>query len=252
MPRIARKSLGTNFYHIIVQGINREYIFSNNKYIEKYIELMTKYRYKYTKVKMIAYCIMNNHAHMLIYSDCVEEMGNFMKALNISYARYYNDEERRVGYVFRDRYLSQPIYEENYLYKCINYIHKNPVVAKIVNKESEYTYSSYNEYINKEGIVTKEILKLIFGTEENYLKVFLTINEEEGSFIDCEGEREKPEEIINYYCTSIRKELTDIINNEEILKEMLSYLIGTKKISKHKLEKLLGVNRHRITRLLGS
>ena len=38
MPRIPRQSLKTYFYHIITQGINKEYIFNNEKYIKKYIE----------------------------------------------------------------------------------------------------------------------------------------------------------------------------------------------------------------------
>lgn len=40
MPRIARSSLGTSFFHIIVQGINKEYIFDKEEYINKYLELM--------------------------------------------------------------------------------------------------------------------------------------------------------------------------------------------------------------------
>ena len=36
MPRQARKDLGTSFIHVMVQGVNKEYIFYKEEYIEKY------------------------------------------------------------------------------------------------------------------------------------------------------------------------------------------------------------------------
>ena len=39
MPRIARKDLGTAFLHLMVQGVNKEYIFYKKEYIEKYLKM---------------------------------------------------------------------------------------------------------------------------------------------------------------------------------------------------------------------
>ena len=42
MPRIARNSIETPFLHVMVQGVNKEYIFNNDKYIKMYLELVEK------------------------------------------------------------------------------------------------------------------------------------------------------------------------------------------------------------------
>ena len=42
MLRIARKDSKSNFYHVIVQGINREYIFDTDFNIKKYKELIIR------------------------------------------------------------------------------------------------------------------------------------------------------------------------------------------------------------------
>ena len=42
MPRIARNDSISQFYHVIVQGINKEYIFKNSQYINKYKEIIVK------------------------------------------------------------------------------------------------------------------------------------------------------------------------------------------------------------------
>ena len=44
MPRQARKDLGTSFIHVMVQGVNKEYIFYKEEYIEKYMEIIKKHK----------------------------------------------------------------------------------------------------------------------------------------------------------------------------------------------------------------
>ena len=38
MPRIPKEYINTSFFHIMVQGINKEYVFNNNKDKEKYLK----------------------------------------------------------------------------------------------------------------------------------------------------------------------------------------------------------------------
>ena len=68
MPRLARKDFKTPFLHVMVQGINKEYIFSKDDYIKTYLELLHKYL-KDFPITIIAYCIMHNHAHLLVYVE---------------------------------------------------------------------------------------------------------------------------------------------------------------------------------------
>ena len=100
MSRIARKYLNTSFFHVMSQGINREKIFYKKSYCKKYLNLMQENEKKYN-VEIIAYCVMSNHVHMLIYAEKINNLSNFMRMINTSYARYFNWYENRVGYVFR-------------------------------------------------------------------------------------------------------------------------------------------------------
>lgn len=101
MPRLARKNLRSNYLHIIVQGIDRKYIFNSDRLKKEYKSILKRNLNK-TNINMLAYCIMDNHAHMLIYSEKIEEITKLMQRTNTSYVRLYN----RVGYVFRDRYYT--------------------------------------------------------------------------------------------------------------------------------------------------
>ena len=116
MPRYPRNYIKTHFFHIITQGINKNYIFENPEDIKYYIKIMYKLSKEY-KIKLIAYCIMNNHAHMLLEVNELDNLIKYMHSINTRYGKYYNKRYNRVGYVFRDRYKSEGIYNEKHLYK---------------------------------------------------------------------------------------------------------------------------------------
>lgn len=142
MPRIPRMYLNTEYFHVITQGINKSYIFDSSTDIKYYIKSMYDIKEKYN-IEIIAYCIMNNHAHILIKSAVIKNLSKYMHNLNTRYGCYYNKKYKRVGYVFRDRYKAEGIYTEGHLYSCIKYIYANPVKAGLCNKPEEYLYSNY-------------------------------------------------------------------------------------------------------------
>ena len=226
MPRIARKNLNTPFIHVIVQGINKEYIFSKDEYIETYLNIFAKNK-KIYDFTVIAYCIMNNHAHFLIYTENIKDFGKFMQKTNLIYAQRYNKEENRCGVLFRNRYCTEPIYDKNYIINCIKYIHDNPVKAKMVLKCEEYRYSSYRDYINNTGVTQSEIMKEIFGQNCDYLELFNRVDDMR--FIDIN--EESLDEKIKYIIKGINKfkkenniELYDILSDECLFKKLIYFL----------------------------
>lgn len=152
MPRIARQDLQTTFYHIMVQGIDRESIFESKENKTEYIKRIENQKIK--EVKIYSYCVMSNHAHFLVYVEKITDLSLMMKRINTSYAAYYNRKTNRAGYVFRNRYRSQGIFDERYLISCMVYIHNNPVKAGFIKNIKDYDYSSYNEYLKSESKIT--------------------------------------------------------------------------------------------------
>ena len=193
MPRVSRTSINSKYIHVITQGIKKEYIFKNDKYKKEYTKLLNDILNEYENTKLLAYCIMDNHAHLLIYTDKIEELSKIMSRVNTSYGIFYNKHRMRVGYVFRNRYYTQEIADKEHLFNTLAYIHKNPVKAGMVKNENQYKFSSYKNYIQKN--VNIEDIKLIFGTED-YLKQFKFIHKNFSSenIVDVKEEQEKSEE----------------------------------------------------------
>ncbi|MBP3503029.1 MAG: transposase [Clostridia bacterium] len=175
MSRIPRNSLDSTFFHVIVQGINKEKIFYKDLYKETYLKKLLDKQEEY-KINIIAYCVMDNHTHTVIYTENISNLSNYMKSINISYSRFYNKLETRVGYVFRNRFLSEPILNQKYLINCLKYVHCNPIKANLVTYEGDYKYSSYNDYLNFTGIVNNSTLDLINLDKKDYKSILLENN----------------------------------------------------------------------------
>lgn len=222
MPRKARKNFNSNYYHVIVQGINKEYIFNNNHQIKEYKRILLK-KLKDSQITILAYCIMNNHAHLLIYAENVLALSKYMQKVNLSYSQRYNKMNNRVGYVFRDRYYTEEILDKRQLFNCIRYIHNNPVKAKMVNNCGEYPYSSYLEYCNsKMELINNKSLDILFNGNKNYKKEFYNMHFQskiEEDFFDI---KEKSiEDLIKETEDKYNKNILEFKENKEVMIEFL-------------------------------
>lgn len=244
--RLSRKDYAASFFHVMVQGHNKEYIFEKDKNKKKYLKLMKENE---KEIEILAYCIMGNHVHMLIHTSKIGDMSKFMHKVNSEYAMYYNYIEKgRVGSVYRDRYKSEPIYDERYFFKCINYIHKNPVRANIVSKCEKYEYSSYNDYINKIGCAGKEMLKKLFNNQ-NYIEVLNMYNKNVNLFLDIEKEN-KIDDAINDYLEITNKKIIQILDDEKNLKNLIMHIKNITNVTYDEIQEKFNISRNRIANIL--
>lgn len=250
MPRSARKYLKNPYIHIIVQGINKEYIFKENSHKTSYKTILKKNLVQ-TNINILAYCIMDNHVHILAHSDEVKEITKLMQKTNTSYAKLYNKKHNRVGYVFRDRYYTQMILSKNHLYNCIVYIHNNPVKANIVKDKSDYLYSSYLEYLGQKELITRKSIELVFDSKEDYLEIFNQIHQrtEIEDVADIQ-ELKTVNEVIDEFVVQNNKSLEQIKLNEILFSKLLMKLRHSAAISLRGMSKIFNINKDKLNKII--
>lgn len=146
MPRTARKKSSTGIYHVMLRGINRQSIFLDEIDYDKFIYTLKDVK-EASHCNFYAYCLMENHVHLLVKEN-EEDISKTVSKIASSFVLWYNRKYKRVGYLFQDRFKSEPVETENYFYTVIRYIHQNPVKAEICLTPGEYKYSSYSEYFS--------------------------------------------------------------------------------------------------------
>lgn len=216
MPRTSRKNLKSYYKHVMVQGIEKQYIFGEERYIKKYKEIILE-KLQESPVTILAYCIMHNHSHLLIHSETPEEISKFMQKVNTAYSMYYNKINNRVGYVFRNRFKSQEIFSQGQLYTCLKYIHNNPVKANIVEKMQDYKYSSYNEFLRgKHQIINDKSIEILFGKEKDFRPMFEIIHNK--SIVIQEQETLDVKNFVKQFEKKHKIKIEELKNNRGLLK----------------------------------
>lgn len=163
MPRRERKKSKTGIYHVILRGINKQRIFEDNEDYKKFLYKLKDCK-KISGFELYAYCLMSNHVHLLI-REGMEELGGIFRRIGASYVYWYNWNYSRRGHLFQDRYKSEVVEDNQYLFTVLRYIHQNPVKAGMVKKVEDYPWSSFREYTEKENICDTHFLLSLFSED---------------------------------------------------------------------------------------
>ena len=148
MPRPIRSKTNFSIYHVMIRSVDGILLFRDDYDKEQFLLRLKRYKKKYG-FKLYAYCLMDNHAHMVIDSAGAD-ISRLMHGLNLSYAKYYNIKYERRGHVFSDRFRSEIIDNDKYILQASKYIHKNPRKLKGWGKKVFlYPYSSAPIYLGE-------------------------------------------------------------------------------------------------------
>jgi|SRR3989344_2976181 len=189
------------FYHIYNRGDNKENIFydaqdfiaflfrlglglgfEQKELCDHPLTAATSSRIRITNAtknsfKIHAFCLMNNHFHILIEQCSDIPISKLISKICTSYAMYINRKHKRVGHIFQDQFKAVLIESDPQLMWTSAYIHMNPVKDGLVKHPSEYIWSSYNDYVNGRGlpIVHTDFLKSTFIDIDNFEKETISL-----------------------------------------------------------------------------
>lgn len=222
----------------MLRGINRQIIFEEKEDYLKLIETLKKFK-EISGYKLFAYCLMNNHVHLLLKTE-QEDLDLIMKRIAGSYVYWYNWKYKRKGHLFQDRFKSEPVEDNQYFLTVLRYIHQNPIKACLCKTCGEYEYSSYKEYENAAEFVDTEfcfdlIEKEYFAEYNNTYNedVCMEFEEEVFRLTDAEAQQiirkiSKCENTTEFQCLPVenRNEILVKLRNEGLSIRQISRLTG--------------------------
>ncbi len=149
MARTKRLYYSNVVYHVTLRGNNRQMVFKEDADKVEFLKTLTRFKERF-QYKLFGFVIMDNHPHLLIEVNGINNISKIMQAIALSYSQKFRRKYKYTGYVWQGRFKSNVIGSDEYILHCLEYIHNNPVRAKIVNHPGEYRWSSYRLY--HEGI----------------------------------------------------------------------------------------------------
>ena len=243
MSKYLREFSNSKIYHIIIKGIDESTIFYDDEDRNVFLNKLkiSKKKYKY---KVLTYCLMSNHVHLVISIEN-ENLSKGIQSLIIRYASYFNKKYDRKGPFVQNRFNSKKVESQRYFLEVCRYVHRNPEKAGI-EKTDKYKWSSYHEYIGKEKIIDKRFLMHYLGNDIN-------------NFTEYTTKKESKQEVNRLAEFEMIRKLSDDIVIKIILEkfkfnsvdEIINYFKNEKNHEKIKvLKEIQGTNVTQISRII--
>ncbi len=229
------KFIEGNFYHIYNRGVEKRNVFLDAADRFRFVRCLVEFndertiadaichrnvgedrRLEYSLhrrksenplVKILAFCLMPNHFHLLL--EQIKENGivAFMQKLGTGYTMYFNKRHERVGHLFQGRFKATHAQDYAHLSHLPFYIHCNPLGSKFPEWRNcsdndafhlekalafleSYRWSSYLDYVGHDNfpeVLDKEFLtELIGGPERFKEEVIRWLKEKKGGLDSLE------------------------------------------------------------------
>lgn len=112
-------------------------------------------------IELLAYCIMPNHFHLLVYNIDEKGMIELMRRTMTAYVMNFNKRHSRSGALFQNTYKASLISSDAYLWHISRYIHLNPQDIGVDYRTYEYSsYPYYTHARQADWINTDRVLSL--------------------------------------------------------------------------------------------
>ena len=249
MPSRPREISSLGIYHVVYRGVNKQQIFEDEDDYGKFLTVLHKYQ-SICGYKIIAYCLMSNHIHLLIKPGKIPLARIFQRVIP-SFVYWYNKKYERVGNLFQSRFRSSAVNNISQLLTVIRYIHQNPIKAAICDHPSQYRYSSYKKYFDDDLIDDSFVRSEV--SAEFFNSFNCAENDDQCMDIDDERPRMKDERATNIMqrlsgCSNVTEfQQLDVKSRNEVLYDM--WMAG---ISMSQANRVTGVSYGVIRKVIAS
>ena len=95
-------------------------------------------------MRILAYCLMPNHFHFVLYPSNARDMSKFIQWLTLTHTQRWHqtNNTKGTGHLYQGRYKSFLIQDDNHLISVIRYVERNPLRARLVKKAENWGFGS--------------------------------------------------------------------------------------------------------------
>ncbi len=143
MPRYPRAAPGGYVYHVLNRGVARLPLFEKPGDYEAFERVIAESLRKHP-TRILAYCLMPNHWHFVIWPQADGELTAFLRWLTHTHTQRWHAHYHTsgTGHVYQGRFKAFPVEEDDHLYAVLRYVERNPLRAGLVTQAAAWHWSS--------------------------------------------------------------------------------------------------------------
>lgn len=143
MPRVARQAPGGLVYHALNRGVARLPLFQKDGDYEAFEQVMSRALQKHP-TRILAYCLMPNHWHMVLWPRQDGELTAFLRWLTHTHTMRWHAHHHTggTGHLYQGRFKAFPVESDDHLLTVLRYVERNPLRANLVKVAQKWRWSS--------------------------------------------------------------------------------------------------------------
>jgi putative transposase len=132
MPRRPRFAQGGYVFHVLNRGAGRQTLFESDADYDAFVSLLAQAQRR-IPLRMLAYCVMPNHWHLLLWPETDEGLSEFMRWLTVTHSQRWhaNRGTAGTGPVYQGRFKSLPVQEDEHFLSVCRYVERNALRANL-------------------------------------------------------------------------------------------------------------------------
>jgi len=143
MPRKRRITAAHYVYHVVNRGAKKFRLFECTADYHTFERLLKIARTRF-EMRILAYCLMPNHWHLLLWPRNDRALSQFVHWLSTAHATQWNRSKSTVGggAVYQSRFKSIPIESGPHLLWTWRYVERNALRADLVERAENWRWCS--------------------------------------------------------------------------------------------------------------
>ena len=143
MGRPLRAAAGGIIYHVLNRANGRQVMFETPQDYQLWENVLLEAQIQ-VPVRILAYCVMPNHWHFVLWPRKDGDLSRFMAWLTLTHTQRWHAQHQSVGsgHLYQGRYKSFPVQTDEHFLTVCRYVERNALRAKLVKRAESWQWSS--------------------------------------------------------------------------------------------------------------
>jgi putative transposase len=143
MPRRLREATGGLAYHVLNRAAGRARLFAGDADYAAFERVLGE-AWMRTATRIVCYCIMPNHWHLVLWPKADGELSDFMHWLTVTHTQRWHAYRNTVGTgpLYQGRFKSFPIQQDHHFLRVCRYVERNALRAGLVTRAEDWRWGS--------------------------------------------------------------------------------------------------------------
>ena len=143
MGRLPRAAEGGLIYHALNRANARLTIFEGAEDYDAFLGVLSEAVARYG-TRLLAYCVMPNHFHLMLWPREDGELTAFMRWLTLTHTQRWHAHRGSAGtgHVYQGRFKSFPVQDDGHFLAACRYVERNAVRAGLAARAQDWLWCS--------------------------------------------------------------------------------------------------------------